>query len=261
VVPEVAEGDVADTAVTMECSTLERAGRVQAAVRRARTVIAIDHHADLTPYAHLVDWDQTAAAVGEQIADLISWLGVPIDPTMALCLQTAVVTDTGVFRYANASPRVLRLAADLAERGAPVFDVVSRVYERQPASALRLLGQALTGLTLHHDGAVAVTAVTPDMLAAAGATREDVSGIAALLRTIAGVRLSMTFEQDGDIVRVSLRSRGGVRADRVAQALGGGGHPAAAGAEVPGSLGDVMRRGLSLAAQEIETAQDALADA
>jgi phosphoesterase RecJ-like protein len=254
VVTDVAPDHVADAAVTVECSTVDRAGRVEAAVRRARTIIAIDHHADLMPYAHLADWDQTAAAVGEQVADLIHRLGVPVDRVIALCLQTALVTDTGVFRYANTTPRVLRLAADLSERGAPVFEIVSRVYEQQPAPALRLLGQALAGLTLHHDGAVAVTAVTPEMLAAAGATREAVSGIAALLRTVAGVRLSMSFEEDAGIVRVSLRSRDGVRADRVAQALGGGGHPSAAGAEVTGRLDDVVRHGLALAAREIDRA-------
>ncbi|MDR7417582.1 MAG: DHHA1 domain-containing protein [Armatimonadota bacterium] len=256
VVTGVAQDVVADVAVTMECSTLDRAGRLEDAVRRARTIVAIDHHADLEPYAHLTDWDRTAAAVGEMVADLIARLGVRVDRTIALCLQTALVTDTGVFRYANTTPRVLRLAADLAEAGAPVFEVVRHVYEQQPASALRLLGQALNGLTLHHDGAVAVTAITPDMLGATGASRDDVSGIAALLRTIAGVRLAMTFEADGDVIRVSLRSRDGVRADRIARALGGGGHPAAAGADVPGSLDETMRRALALAAEEIEAVRD-----
>jgi phosphoesterase RecJ-like protein len=235
---------VFDVAVTVECSTLDRAGALEPAIRRARTIVAIDHHSEMPPYAHLVDWDRGAAAVGEQVADLIARLGVPLDAPISLCLQAALVTDTGVFRYSNTTPATLRLAADLAERGAPIHLVVREVYEQQPASGLRLLGLALAGLTLHHDGAVAVTAITPEMLAAAGATPEMVTGIAGLLRTIVGVRLAMTFEA------------GGVRADRVAQALGGGGHPVAAGADVPGSLEDVVRRALLLAAREIEAVCD-----
>jgi phosphoesterase RecJ-like protein len=240
-----------DVAVTMECSGLDRTGRLEAAVRRARVIVAIDHHADLQPYAHQVDWDRSAAAVGEQVADVILQLGVSIDQTMAVCLLTALVTDTGAFRYANTTPRALRLAADLVERGASVHDIVREVYEQQSASALRLLGRALAGLTLHHNGAVAVAVVTPDMREAAGAGPEDASGIASLLRTVAGVRLAMSLEDAGGVVRISLRSRDGVRADRVARALGGGGHPAAAGADVPGTVEDVMRRALDLAAREV----------
>jgi phosphoesterase RecJ-like protein len=241
-------------AVTMECSTLDRAGRFEPAVRGAPVIIAIDHHAELASYAHLEDWDPSAAAIGQQVAGLIDQLGVPVDRTIAICLQTALVTDTGVFRYSNATPQALRLAADLAERDAPVAEVVRHVYERQPASTLRLLGYALAGMSLHHGGAVAVAAVGPDMLGAAGARPGETSGIAAVLRTIDGVRLAMTFEDDQGVVRISVRSRDGVRADRVARGLGGGGHPQAAGADVRGSLEDTLRRALALAAIEIETA-------
>ncbi|MDR7543336.1 MAG: DHHA1 domain-containing protein [Armatimonadota bacterium] len=251
VVTELPPDWAPDVAVTLECSGLDRTGRLEAAVRRARVIVAIDHHADLQPYAHQVDWDRSAAAVGEQVADLITQLGAPIDQTMAICLLTALVTDTGAFRYANTTPHALRLAADLIERGASVHGIVREVYEQQPASALRLLGRALAGLTLHHGGAVAVAVVTPAMREAAGAGLEEASGIAALLRTVAGVRLAMSLEDAGGVIRVSLRSRDGVRADRVARALGGGGHPAAAGADVRGTLEDVMRRALDLAAHEI----------
>jgi phosphoesterase RecJ-like protein len=244
----------AQVVVTMECSTLDRAGAFEGIVRGAPTIIAIDHHARLEPYAHLADWEPAAAAVGQQVHDLIARMNVEVDRTIALCLQTALVTDTGVFRYPNATPEALRLAATLAERGAPVSEVVRRVYEQQPASTLRLLGHALTGMSLHHDGAVAVAVIGPDMLGAAGAGPGETSGIAAVLRTIVGVRLAMTFEDDHGIVRVSLRSRDAVRADRVARELGGGGHAEAAGADVPGTLDDTVRRALALAAREIEMA-------
>jgi phosphoesterase RecJ-like protein len=240
-----------DVAVTMECSTLDRAGALAEAVRRARTIVAIDHHADHVPYAHLLDWDLHAAAVGEQVADLIDGLGVTVDRDIAVCLLTAVLTDTGVFRFANTTPRALRLAATLMERGAAVHEVVRLVYEEQPPSTLRLLGRVLDGFTLHYGGAVATAVITPDMLAVCGARPEEASGIAAMLRTIAGVRLAMTFEGGGSRVRVSIRSRDGARADRVARTLGGGGHPAAAGADVTGSLEEAMRLALEAAAREV----------
>ncbi|MGH2403406.1 MAG: DHH family phosphoesterase [bacterium] len=243
-------------AVTMECSDLARTGSLAAAVAAAGVIIAIDHHAGHRPYAHLTDWDPTAAAVGEQVAAVIDALGVAIDRPIALGLLTALVTDTGVFRYGNTTARTLRLAADLVDRGATIGEIVRAVYEEQPPSALRLLGHALAGLTLHEGGAVATSVVTPQILSAAGAAPEEVSGIAAMLRTIRGVRFALTFEERGATVRISIRARDGVRADRVAEALGGGGHAAAAGAEPPGPLEDVVRRAMDEVRRELSRSGD-----
>lgn len=252
VVRQIPDAAAFDAAVTVECSDLDRAGPLAPAVRRARTIIAIDHHAGHVPYAHLTDWDPGAAAVGEQVAEVIQALGVPIDRPIALGLLTALITDTGVFRYSNTTARTLRLAADLIDRGATIGEIVRAVYEEQPPSALRLLGHALAGLGLHEGGEVATTVVTPAMLAAAAARPEETSGIASLLRTVAGVRLAMTFEDRAGSVRVSIRARDGLRADRVAEALGGGGHAAAAGAEVPGGLAEAVTRALEEARREIQ---------
>jgi phosphoesterase RecJ-like protein len=255
VITELPEGEPAPVVVTIECPSPDRTGRFAPALGTARTVIAIDHHEDHVPYANLTDWDPSAAAVGEQVAEVIERLGVEIDRPIALSLLTAVVTDTGVFRYTNTTPHTLRLAADLMERGATVHEIVRMVYEEQRASTLRLQGHVLSGLQLHCGGAVAVGLVTRDMLAESRAGPEETSGIAAILRTLAGVRLALLFEERDETVRVSIRSRDGARADRVARALGGGGHPAAAGAEVAGDVGQVLERALGLAVHELKEAQ------
>jgi phosphoesterase RecJ-like protein len=250
-VVSVARDDLAwDVAVTMECTTLDRAGAFESAVRGARTIVAIDHHAERPAYAHHTYWDPGAAAVGEQVTALIAHLGVDLDRAMAVNLLTALVTDTGVFRYVNTTPRALRLAASLIEAGGSIPDIVEAVYERQPPSSVRLLGAALVATTLHTGGAVAATVITPAMIADVGAGPGETSGIASVLRTIDGVRMAMTFEQRADTVRVSIRSRYGARADEVARALGGGGHLAAAGAESRLPLDDVVRIALEFASRE-----------
>ncbi len=244
------------SAVTIECSTLERAGSLAAAVARAPLIIAIDHHEDHRPYAHLTDWDPGAAAAGDQVADLLVRLGVTVDRPIALNLLAAIVTDTGVFRFTNSTPRTLRLAADLVERGALVHEIVRAVYEEQPASALRLLGVALAGLEVRECGQVAYSVLTPAMVAAAGASPDDSQGIAGMLRTMRGVRLALVFEQRPQAVHVSIRARDGVRANAVAQALGGGGHPAAAGAEVRRSLQETVALALDAAGRELRAKDD-----
>ncbi|MDR7481239.1 MAG: DHH family phosphoesterase [Armatimonadota bacterium] len=246
-----------DVAVTLECGTLARAGALAADVARAPMIIAIDHHAEHQPYADLTDWDPAAAAVGEQVTELIALLGVTLDAAMAQALLVAVTTDTGIFRYANTTPRVLRLAAELMERGADLAEIVRRVYEEQPVGAMRLLGAALASCQLHLGGAVAVAVVMPAMRAAAGPGADEAAGIAAALRTIAGVRLAVVLEEHVGGVRVSLRARDGVRADRVAAQLGGGGHAAAAGAQVRAPLDAVLQQVLAAAASEVGERRDA----
>ncbi|MDR7556367.1 MAG: DHH family phosphoesterase [Armatimonadota bacterium] len=243
-----------DVAVTLECGSLQRAGGLAGAVTRAATIVAIDHHADVDRYAHLLDWDPSAAAVGEQVADLIGCLGVSLDAGMAQALLTAVATDTGVFRYANTTPRVLRLAADLIDRGADLGQIVRRVYEEQPVGAVRLLGAALAACELHCGGAVATTVVTAAMRAAAGLGADEATGIAAALRTIAGVRLAVVLEEREGRVHVSFRARDGVRADRVAARMGGGGHAAAAGAQLSLPLEAARHQVLAAVAAELAEA-------
>lgn len=243
-------------AVALECSTLDRAGGLASALGRARTLIAIDHHSESLSDAHLTYWDPTAAAVGELIMDLIGHLGVTVDRPIATCLLAALVTDTGVFRFANTTPRTLRLAAELMERGASLWEVVRSVYEEQPAPAVRLMGHALAASLLYENGEVAMTAVTPAMLAAAGAGPDEVAGIASILRTISGVRLAVVLEDRGDTVRVSIRARDGVRADRMAHELGGGGHGGAAGAEMRCRMEEAVPRVLSAASRAVHPACD-----
>jgi phosphoesterase RecJ-like protein len=251
VVTTVSGDGVWDVAVTMECTTLDRAGTFEAAVGGARTIVAVDHHAERPTYAHHTDWDPAAAAVGEQVTALIARLGVPLDRSMAINLLTALATDTGVFRYANTTPRALRLAAALVEAGASITEIVEAVYETQSPSSVRLLGAALGAMTFHADGAIAATVITPAMMARAGAGPDETSGIASLLRSIGGVRVALMFEQRIQSVRVSVRSRHGARADEVARALGGGGHPAAAGADSRRPLDEVIRIALDVATREV----------
>lgn len=243
-------------AVALECGTLDRAGGLAPALERAGTLVAIDHHGQPPLDAHLTYWDPAAAAVGELVMDLIANLGMVVDRPIATCLLTALVTDTGVFRFANTTPRTLRLAAELMELGADLREVVRAVYEEQPAPAVRLLGHALAASQLYENGAVAMTAVTPAMLAAAGAKLDDVAGIAAVLRTISGVRLAVVLEDRGSTVRLSIRARDGVRADFMAQALGGGGHAGAAGAEMKCGIEEATPRVHSASSRAVRSVGD-----
>lgn len=231
-------------AVAMECSTVERAGVFADALRHAGTLINIDHHLSNAEYGHLVYWEKGAAAVGELITEVIRALGTPIDASIAQCLLAAIVTDTGVFRFTNVTPHTLRLTAELLEAGGSIHRVVERVYETRSPGGLRLLGMALAAVRLSGDGRIAWTTVTPEMLAASGARPEDTTGIVGMLRQIRGVKVALMFESTAEGIRTSIRSRDGARANVIAETFGGGGHQAAAGFTLAGSMSDVVGKTL-----------------
>ena len=241
-----------DAGVAMECSTLDRAGVFTQALAQARTLINIDHHLSNAGYGHLVYWDTGAAAVGEQIYDIIRALGVPLDAEIARCLLTAIVTDTGAFRFPNTTPHTLRLAAELMEAGASIHEIVERVYETRTPGGVRLLGMALANVHLSSDGRVAWTTMTPEVLAAAGALPEETTGIVGMLRQIKGVQVALLFEATPQGVRVGIRSRDGARSNVIAESLGGGGHVGAAGFTASGSLDEVIATTLAVVEEELQ---------
>lgn len=239
------------TAVAMECSTIERAGVFADALRRAGTLINIDHHLSNAEYGHIVYWDTGVAAVGELITEIIRALGTSIDAPIAQCLLAAIVTDTGVFRYTNVTPHTLRLAAELLEAGGSIHRVVERVYETRSPGGLRLLGMALASVHLSADGRIAWTTVTPEMMSASGARPEDTTGIVGMLRQIRGVKVALMFEATADGVRASIRSRDGVRSNVIAETFGGGGHQAAAGFTLAGPMNEVVSKTLLEVEKEV----------
>lgn len=240
-----------DAGVAIECSSLERAGTFGPALARATTLINIDHHLSTAGYGHIIYRDPAAAAVGELVGNVIQALRVSVDREIAQCLLAALVTDTGSFRYPNTTAQTLRLAADLMDAGASLSDIVERAYETRRVGGLRLLGMALASVHLSADKRIAWTTVTPQMLAAAGAVSEDTTGIVGMVRQIDGIRIALLFEVTADGVKVSIRSRGGARANLIAEAFRGGGHQGAAGFTMTGELAQVIAQTLAAAEREI----------
>ncbi len=254
VVSDVPPGETFDAVVFMECSTPERAGELAARAAGVPLWVNIDHHVSNAGYGDLMLSDVTASAVGELVYPVVQALVPALDRAMATCLMTALLTDTGSFRYASVTPRTFTVAAELLAAGASPVEVYAQVYENRPASSLRLLGMALSRLTVSEDGRVAWTAVTQAMLREAGASMEEAEGIVSTLRALRGVQVAIVFKEEPDAIRVSLRGRGGVRAHMIAEAFGGGGHAAAAGFTARGALPDVVRQTLDAVRRELGAA-------
>jgi phosphoesterase RecJ-like protein len=197
-------------------------------------VLNIDHHPDNRRYG-TINWiDPSAAATGEMIHDLLTALGWPIGPAVALDLFTAIHTDTGSFRYSNTTARTFRIAGALTAEGAEPARVTDRLYQRRPPEALHTLGGLLSRVEVSDGGRIATLTVPEGAASEAFMAAED---LVTYPRSITGVKVAVLLRAEPDgRVKASLRGKGDVAVNRIAHEFGGGGHENAAGCTLPGPL-------------------------
>jgi bifunctional oligoribonuclease and PAP phosphatase NrnA len=220
----------------------------------ARTLINIDHHVT-NPREWQLTWlDPDATATGEMIYRLLTGLKVPIDKDMAICLYTAIFTDTGSFRYSSTTPESMRIAATLIEIGAEPWMVTENVYESYAFKRINLLGKVLAGIERSQDGKIAWVLVTEDLYRQTGTSAEDTDNFVNFVRSIKGVEVAILFRQTGAAqYKISLRAKGRVDLSGLATSLGGGGHKNAAGGVLEGSFTAIRDKVLNAVSQSLET--------
>lgn len=233
------EVDAADAVVVVDISDLSRLGDLAHAIRaRGATVACIDHHVSpgsLPPGPRLVAPE--AAATAELVFDFAEVLGWTISPDAARAMYVGILTDTGGFRFANTSARVLRVASALLECGVDPEAIYEMVYASAPEGRIRLLAEVLQTLVVEPDLGLAWVTVPPDALGRHQVTADDLDGIVEFPRSVAGVRLALLFRQLANgRTKVSFRSLGNVDAAALAHEFAGGGHTKAAGASLEQGL-------------------------
>lgn len=232
-----------DAAFVLDCSELERVGRESDRIGTIPNLINIDHHVSNGGFCDVRLIDPQASSTGELIFRLARDMGLSVTVEMATCLYTAILTDSGGFRYGNTRRGTLLTAADLVGAGADPQWISENVYEADSPARLRLLAAILPTLAIEQGGRVGSLVVTQKALADAGALPEHTEGFVDLPRTIRGVEISVLYAElpDGRF-KLSLRSKGSANVERVARVFGGGGHTNAAGCKAEGELSEIRRR-------------------
>jgi phosphoesterase RecJ-like protein len=243
IVHELPPLDPFEVAFILDCGELERVGEESARIGTIPNIVNIDHHVSNGGFSDLRLIDPQASSTGELIFRLVRDMGLAVTGEMATCLYTAILTDTGGFRYGNTRPGALLTAADLVVGGADPQWISENVYEADPPAKIHLLAAVLPTLRLEEGGRIGSLTVTQKALADAGALPEHTEGFVDLPRSIRGVEISILYAElpDGRF-KLSLRSKGKVNVERVARALGGGGHVNAAGCRMEGEWPDIHRR-------------------
>lgn len=239
----------ADLFVVLDTGEPGRIGRVRKLIGD-RPVVVIDHHPppDSGIDAATGIQDPGACATGELIYDLLVLAGMGDEPWPSAVVEgiyAAILTDTGSFRFSNASARSHRIAAELIDRGIDPEAVYRRIYATMPLRRIRLLRIALENL--HVDPELPLTWITipPGVMQRLHATSDDLDGVVDYARAVEGTELALLLRQTADgATKVSFRSNGAVDVNTLARRFGGGGHARAAGALIGQPLdtaaGDVL---------------------
>ncbi len=229
----------AELQIVVDAAEPGRLGEFIAAFDPGRTII-IDHHAVASSIMQAADVliDPRASASAELVYDVLVQTGTPLLQRTAIALYVGLVTDTGSFRYSNATPHAHRLAAELIEAGVEPEALYAPLYGNLTDLELGVLEVALARLERDAQHGIVWTCLSADVPALDGYEL-----VIDHLRNLQGAHVAVLLRDLGDgSVKASLRSNGAADVAEVARVFGGGGHRKAAGAWVHGALSEVAER-------------------
>jgi len=232
-----------DLIICVDCSDLKRVGKALDGFRTPD--IVIDHHSTNDAFGILNLIEPEAVATSSVLVRYMREWGLTITVPIAANLITGLVTDTLGFRTANTTPESLRQAADLLELGVDMSTLYFLSLVRRTFPAAKYWGTGLAGLQ-RSDGIVWTTLTVADRTASGYAGNDD-ADLINIISSIEDADIAIIFvEQDQNNTKISWRGlKPRMDVSRIARQFGGGGHKAASGAEISGSLDEVRERVLA----------------
>ncbi|MDR0315047.1 MAG: bifunctional oligoribonuclease/PAP phosphatase NrnA [Oscillospiraceae bacterium] len=199
--------------------------------------LSIDHHGSNKMFAEYNCVDSYAGAAAEIIYKVILEMGVSIDTDIANCIYTGLSTDTGCFRYSNATAQTYRIAAEMLDAGAESSSINTVMFESKSLAFLKLQQLCIDGMKVFFNDRCSVVTLTQDMYKKSGIDDTESESISSLARQVEGVYVGVTIrERENGKCKVSIRSHSPVDAAEICAKMNGGGHNRAAGCELSMSV-------------------------
>jgi phosphoesterase RecJ-like protein len=229
----------ADLVLLLDNSAPDRLGEMEAAIRSS-TTLCIDHHPSRdAPWTHQI-LDEEACATAVMVYELTRRCGWQPDQAAAESIYVGLATDTGFFRFNSTNSQAHAVAAELLALGVRPAKIYQAIYERNTPAYTRLLGHALSQLSLEANGALAAVHISRELIDDLDAEHVDTSEITTALLAMDAVQVALLFRELADgRIKVSLRSKGAVDVHKLASEFGGGGHRNASGIVCAGGLRQV----------------------
>ena len=195
--------------------------------------VCIDHHPKEDDKFDHYFIDTSASATGELIFELLEGLGAEITLPIAKAIYSAIMSDTGSFRFNNTNEKSHKIAAEMIGIGVDPETIWASVYGEIPPERVSIQAEAMNKIRYDLDGKFAWCVVNRQMLGRAKAKPKEMEGFTDYLRNIKGVKASVVLiEISDDITKLSFRSKGDFDSNEFASRMGGGGHKYASGARV-----------------------------
>ena len=227
-----------DTFITVDSADFKRVGKVFESF--SQPDINIDHHKTNEKFGKLNLIEPEEVATAAVLANHLPAWGLEITQSIAAALLTGIITDTLGFRTSNTNPSALRLCAMLMETGVNMPDLYMRSLVHKSFPAARYWGAGLS--TLEQKNGIVWGTLTVEDRKRSGYSGNDDADLINLISSINGNKVGMVFvEQTDNHVKISWRAlEDGIDVSPIAKQFGGGGHAAAAGADIPGVLNEVQ---------------------
>lgn len=214
-----------DLMIVVDTNTKARIGKkLGEFVGESFPMLYIDHHPcrgrDLS--THCID--VTAAATGQMVGEMIEHLGVKFTKKMALPIYTAIIIDTSSFRYPTVSANTHKLIATLMNTGINPPEAYNGIYGTKRIDHMHLLSKILASAATNQDESIAWMLLKKEDIEQFKTDIEDTHAFINNLLILNNIKVAIMFRDDGDQIKMSLRSSGDIDVGLLAQGLGGGGH-------------------------------------
>lgn len=238
-----------DYLIVVDCSDRYRVGSILEGLPKPNLVV--DHHKTHEDFGEIDYVEAESEATALMLAEKLPDWGLDVSKETADCLMVGLLTDTLGFRTNNVTPKALRVAADLMEKGVDLASVYHQSLVRKSFAELRYWGQGLSNLELFK-GVLTSTLTLNDRIIASYPDNDDADLINTLTVVPEALITVLFVEQEHGTVKVSWRSVKGLDVSQIASNFGGGGHASAAGADITGKLGDVKDKVLKATYKYLE---------
>lgn len=231
-----------DLVINVDVASLDRICDAKTLFDKAKFRVNIDHHKTNSAYGDLNFINPDASSTGEVLFNCFSEMGWRVNLDAAICLYTAILTDTGSFRFDNTKPLTFDTAGKLVEIGVQPSDIYKKVYESDSKTLVMFQAHCISKAKFLDNDKIAYTIVYKKDMEKFSAGDDCMEGLTEKLRAIVTTRIAFVAkEMKNGGTKISMRSKFADVA-KICEVFGGGGHKFAAGCTIKAPVEEAVRK-------------------